>query len=415
MRIRVSVVAPDDTHPNFRLRYRDPDTKRQHWRSSGTTNEKKAYQAAARWEDELNDGIGPGTAITWKAFWERYEKEVLPGLAKKTQKNYRSTKQLVEEHIKPGKLAGINARVLSDFAARLRSLPRSENTVKTHINQLRAMLGWAKQQRLLGFVPPAPKTHRAKRADSPMRGRPITEAEFQSMLTATPLVVGEIAAHSWKHWIEGLWWSGLRLEESLGLSWDNPQYLSVDLSGKYPMLAVPRWAEKGHRDRLLPMAPEFAEFLLKTPAEDRRGFVFRLAGVKSPTGGGRTSPEPQDNPDWVGRICSRIGRKAGVAVDTYENGRIKYASAHDLRRSFGERWARRVMPADLQVLMRHEDIKTTMKYYHRRNAESTASAAWDAYKQNGPNANGSVDGSDGQPKPKQRRKRNGTNADNKKS
>ena len=39
----------------------------------------------------------------------------------------------------------------------------------------------------------------------------------------------------------------------------------------------------------------------------------------------------------------------------------KTASAHDLRRAFGERWAARLMPAQLMELMRHETIETTRK------------------------------------------------------
>jgi len=56
-----------------------------------------------------------------------------------------------------------------------------------------------------------------------------------------------------------------------------------------------------------------------------------------------------------------------VIVDTN-----KTASAHDLRRSFGERWASRMMPADLMAVMRHESIETTMQYYVGKNAERTA-------------------------------------------
>ncbi len=57
----------------------------------------------------------------------------------------------------------------------------------------------------------------------------------------------------------------------------------------------------------------------------------------------------------------------------------KYASAHDLRRTFGERWAGRVLPQDLQLLMRHESIETTLRYYVGRNAERTAEKLWQAY------------------------------------
>ena len=50
----------------------------------------------------------------------------------------------------------------------------------------------------------------------------------------------------------------------------------------------------------------------------------------------------------------------------------KYATAHDLRRSFGTRWAKRVMPAVLQRLMRHAEIATTMKYYVTMDADCVA-------------------------------------------
>jgi len=69
----------------------------------------------------------------------------------------------------------------------------------------------------------------------------------------------------------------------------------------------------------------------------------------------------------VSKIISKIGAKANVVVDTN-----KTASAHDLRRSFGEQWASNSMPAQLMEIMRHESIDTTMKYYVGKNAERTA-------------------------------------------
>lgn len=62
-----------------------------------------------------------------------------------------------------------------------------------------------------------------------------------------------------------------------------------------------------------------------------------------------------------------------------ETGKVKYASAHDLRRAFGERWAALIMPAHLQQLMRHESIETTLRYYVGANAERTADVCWEAY------------------------------------
>ena len=84
------------------------------------------------------------------------------------------------------------------------------------------------------------------------------------------------------------------------------------------------------------------------------------------------------DPDWISTLVRRIGQAAGILAHTYPSGKIKYASAHDLRRSFGERWFRRVMPVVLQALMRHERIDTTMKYYVGQNAIASADAVWEA-------------------------------------
>ncbi len=67
-----------------------------------------------------------------------------------------------------------------------------------------------------------------------------------------------------------------------------------------------------------------------------------------------------------------------VRTDPADPKKTKYASAHDLRRSFGSRWAERVMPAVLQALMRHESIETTLRYYVGANAERTAETCWAA-------------------------------------
>lgn len=59
-------------------------------------------------------------------------------------------------------------------------------------------------------------------------------------------------------------------------------------------------------------------------------------------------------------------------------GENKFASAHDLRRSFGERWSLDVMPQTLMQLMRHESMETTLKFYVGRNAEKVADTLYQA-------------------------------------
>jgi integrase len=70
----------------------------------------------------------------------------------------------------------------------------------------------------------------------------------------------------------------------------------------------------------------------------------------------------------VSRIISAIGKRANVVV----NHAKKSGSDHDLRRAFGTRWAHKVKPATLQLLMRHESIETTLKYYVAQDADDIA-------------------------------------------
>ena len=77
--------------------------------------------------------------------------------------------------------------------------------------------------------------------------------------------------------------------------------------------------------------------------------------------------------DLTGRRPAFIGKKAGVVVNKADG---KSASAHDLRRAFGTRWAKRVMPAVLRRLMRHSSIQTTMACYVDLDSAEVADELW---------------------------------------
>jgi integrase len=115
-------------------------------------------------------------------------------------------------------------------------------------------------------------------------------------------------------------------------------------------------SQKNCEDKLLPLFPEFAEFLLAIPEAERHGLLFGIYG-------------PNDQPlstKRASRYISEIG-KAANAVTNKREGR--HGTAHDLRRSFGTRWAKRVAPAVLKELMRHNSINTTIRYYVAHDAE----------------------------------------------
>ncbi len=214
-----------------------------------------------------------------------------------------------------------------------------------------------------------------------MKGRPLRLEEFERMLAAVESQVGKDQAPSWKHLLEGLWFSGFRLAEALDFYWDDSSKLMPwDLSAKRPTMVIHGELEKGGKDRpYFPLTPDFAEFLRRTPEAERTGPVFAPLLRR----GGRSTRSDRT----IGKRLTAIGRAAGVIVSQSRNPeksdtlKTKFASAHDLRRTFGSRWAIRLKPAVLQQLMRHESIETTMGYYVELDSEDLADAIWNGYEQ----------------------------------
>jgi len=388
--------------------YRDPETGTE----TPTGNDRKhAKRLAILWERDLNEGRAGGRcATTWAEFRQRYEDEVVPSLAERTSGKVGTTFNAVERilpRVKKGKVADLDAEALSRFQAALRDGVRSETTIAGYMSHLKAILGWAVEQ---GIIREVPKIKRPKRARTGTKGkgkgRAITGEEFDRMLAAVPsalagwnklqrdsrwranrragkaihnmktdlipVEVAPTAVASWQFYLTGLWLSGLRLTESLELYWDRQDRLCIELKTRRPMLRISADWEKGNRDRLLPITPDFAKFLLATAEADRHGPVFRpLLPSGSRADGAK-----------AGVMVGLIGQIAGVKVHTHpKTGKVKFASAHDLRRSFGTRWARKVTTAVLQKLMRHESISTTMGYYVDLDADELAEDLYEKYGQ----------------------------------
>ena len=416
---QIKVYVVDYGRECLYMRYKSPVTGKYVTRSTevptdGPKARKAAESVASKWEAELQEGrYKAPSKVSWAEFRERYESEILPGLAENTASKVAATFNAIEEHVNPARLADLTADRISHLTKRLRevqwskdygkhkpapdgqgkSAPKvmvglSESTIRGHLAHLKAALNWARKIGMLVEVPKIDLPRRAKKSgkSSPMKGRPITAEEFERMLakvreivvearddseepTAAQLAEEAARVESWQYLLRGLWLSGLRLGEALELWWDRDDKLAIDLSGRYPMLRIRSELEKGNEERLLPMTPDFADFLLATPQADRTGPVF------SPLAIGGDAGRPGIN--WVSKVISSIGDAAGVKVSTdMRTSKVKYASAHDLRRSFGERWSSKVMPTILQQLMRHADISTTLRFYVGKNADTAAAAIW---------------------------------------
>jgi len=328
--------------------------------------------------------------MSWEEFLWIHDSNVLTWMGETTATTYQSTINVFTKLTKPKKLSDVTTGRITTFATKLRENGSPATTIARHLRHLKAILNWSTEQ---GYLKAMPK-FKMPRVPKGMRGRPITTEEFERMLCAvgealfpdpkekpTPTEQQKLdqrrqpVLDSYRFYLQGLWASGLRLTESLTPSWDSsPDAIVVEMSGRRPMLRVPAEAEKGKTHRVLPMAPEFAVLLSSVPESKRRGRVFRLLTLD-----GQSLKPTRHN---VGPRLSAIGKAASVVTDERKkNGKVvkEFASAHDLRRAFGTRWARKVMPAVLKDLMRHKDISTTMQHYVDLDAESTADELWSVF------------------------------------
>ena len=134
------------------------------------------------------------------------------------------------------------------------------------------------------------------------------------------------------------------------------------------LLQIPANCQKSHKSETIPTTPEFGALLDEVPNEQRDGWIFNPAPLREKWPGRLTS-------DQVGRIISDIGQETGIVVKkaSAPDEADKFASAQDLRRSFGQRMADAgLAPHDLQAIMRHSSITTTEKYYLRHRAGEQA-------------------------------------------
>lgn len=367
---RISVYVVDLSTDKKKRKYLyfqwiDPTTGKRKTKSSKCKTKREAERAAKDFEDKLNRHRTTGDgSLLWDEFVTLYTEEHLSSLEFVSQKRVISILNIFKKISDPQRLSNVTTAVLSAYATKLRSdkWKRSEATIAAHLSRISTAMLWAKGQ---GYVDEVPRIPKVTRARSPRaKGRPLTGPEFVKFLRSVSAVVGRAAAKSWRRLLIGLWLSGLRLDEALNLTWNYGDGIWIDTSGEYPLLGVSAESEKGKSDRLLPLTPDFARWLMAhTPEGARAGSVFPLVKQRH---------KDVIRMDHVSKVISEIGEKSGIVV----SGTGKFCSSHDLRRSFGLRWAQKVMPADLQQLMRHADISTTLRFYAISDAQNFAARLW---------------------------------------
>lgn len=362
---------PDRKH--LMLVWTDPVTGKRRTKTARTANQREAHRAASELEKQLNSSIAAQDgSMVWREFTDRYVATHCVGMKPTARSKVVTVLSTFTTTMQPQWLRSVTGSVLTDYVTRLRQRGLAEATIAGYLTVLHTALNWARKQGYLADLPRFPVAAGRAHGGRAVKGRALTLPEFVRLLRAVPAHVGELRAPAYRRLLIGLWLSGLRITEALQLTWDDRLKLWLDWSGRWPLLMIPAEFDKGGKDRQMPLTPDFSRFLARTPAGERSGYVFPLPGERT---------EDARSMFYVGRIIGEIGKLAQIVTNPRTG---KHASAHDLRRTFGTRWAGRVLPQLLKDLMRHESIETTLRYYVQAHAYTTAEALWKIDVKNSP-------------------------------
>src|SRR5262249_54088847 len=162
---------------------------------------------------------------------------------------------------------------------------------------------WAADQKLI----PSPPKFVMPKLSRKTKIRKIVAEEFERLATLAP-------SEPWRALLCTAWYTGMRRCEMLDLHWrgDEGRHRVAFVRGR---IWIPAQYNKSDADQWIPLHPELAAILALLRQD--RGRIFRLS----------------NSPAEILRQFGRLARKAGLKI-----------TLHDLRRSFGSRYAA-VVPA----------------------------------------------------------------------
>ena len=313
------------------LRARSKAGKVKH-KTAPTDKRREAAKMAAEWCAELNErGVVDDLRLSQAI--ERFQGGYLCFRRDATARRFQTVFNAFLRLVGDPKLSAVNEAMLAQFS-RDYGQGVTPATLAAALRHLKAFLRWAGRQNMIGRVPHVEMP--SGKATNKAKGRPLTTEELERILSAVPKV-RSADAEVWQFLIRMLWASGLRLGEALNLSWNPEDPVAVVGRNGRLWIVIAAEAQKAGRLTECPATPEFSDLLLSVPEGQRRGRVVKL---------------PTRRTDNASGVISAICGAAQVR-----------GTAHDLRRSFAERWAKKLSAQQLQRLMRHASLQTTLTFY----------------------------------------------------
>jgi integrase len=272
-----------------------------------------------------------GTA-TWQEFRRKYHETSLA--IGSTARVTRNALDRFEKLIRPGKVCNITSETIAKFIAALvqerGKQPGSRMelpTVNKYLRHLRAVLQVAADWE---YLPKLPK-FRFLKGDKKLPDYMLPEhfaAIYQACRHAKrPESTGYTACEWWQALIMTAYVTGLRIGELLNLRRDD-----VDLDKSFAIIRH----TKGKQDAIIGLLPVAVEHMQRLRGFSERFFAW------------------DECQEYLYDEWHAIQDRAGIG---------RQYGFHAIRKAFGTMNAPRISASGLKLLMRHESIETTMRYY----------------------------------------------------
>lgn len=371
----VSVRTVKTSRQGIVFKWRDPNTGKTCQRAYKGKNTRNAIETARQQiDDEVNRA---GSSLAWGGFIDRVENTFYAGMAKRSCEKPRRMLRLVEAefHRRGNKnplASDLTTEIVLAVEEQLAASGVSAASVHSNMASLWAVINWGADVDISPRLhKPRRRTRKSERKQQTRaaKGRALTLEEVERMETAiikNPVLdpdqpparqrvrkshePADVVINA-MHVMRLL---GLRLADTLLLRWEPaPGCHWIDLESRTPAMHLCD-EQKSGKPETVPLTPPAVKWLRSI--EQPTGYVCRLPAQA----GGY-----QQTTSRLGRIIERAGRSAGIIVkpDGGKMGAPKYASAHDLRRTFVTFWLSRLNIAEVRTLSRHASVETLLRYY----------------------------------------------------
>lgn len=355
MKIKVKTVKAG--RDGIVFRWTDLAGRTRQRRYEGRKTRNRIEDARREIEDELN---AVGVDLKWSQFLEHVRTLYYHGLGKRAIDKAETMLRRFQKIHGDFWCSRLHKTHLLDVERQMVTDDLASATIASNMATIWAIVNWGIDQDMLPAIKrPRRRKRKADKAESVSGGRSLTGEEIDRMVAAIranveldgkPLLKANEDPESFVRAIYAARFMGLRIDDCHRLSFNNgPGRHVAYIDETVPVIAFCSDQKNGLEEDV-PLTPQAVDWLRTVPKDLE--WIARARGTR---GWHKT-------PHRLCRVIAGAGKAARI-VTKRTSRRIKYASAHDLRRTFAVEMLARLSVKEVQKLTRHADCQILLRYY----------------------------------------------------